>query len=95
TRLFAIAGFLGMAATGTVLFAAEASHLATNPVFQLKALLVAAALANVALYEFGARRAVEGLAPAAAMPARVKVTAALSLVLWVAVAACGRSIAYF
>ncbi|MEA2903184.1 MAG: hypothetical protein QOI12_571 [Alphaproteobacteria bacterium] len=95
TRLFAIAGFLGMAATGTVLFAAEASHLATNPVFQLKALLVAAALVNVALYEFGARRAVEGLAPAAAMPTRVKVTAALSLVLWVAVAACGRSIAYF
>jgi hypothetical protein len=29
------------------------------------------------------------------MPARAKVTGALSLVIWIAVAACGRSIAYF
>jgi hypothetical protein len=64
-------------------------------VFQLKALLFAAGLINVAIYEFWARRAVEHLAPGAAMPARAKVTGALSLVIWIAVAACGRSIAYF
>jgi hypothetical protein len=94
-RNFALAALAGMAVTGSLLFSAEASHLALNPVFQLKALLFAAGLINVAIYEFWARRAVEHLAPGAAMPARAKVTAALSLMIWVAVAACGRSIAYF
>jgi len=78
-----------------MLLAAEASHLAVNPVFQLKAALVAAGLANVAIYEFWAKRKVEGLAPHASMPAPAKIAGALSLGLWVAVAACGRSIAYF
>jgi hypothetical protein len=74
---------------------AEASHLALNPVFQLKAVLVAAGLTNVAIYEFWAKPAVEHVASNASMPTRAKVTGALSLVIWIAVAACGRSIAYF
>ena len=94
-RNFALAALAGMAVTGSILFSAEASHLALNPVFQLKALLVAAGLINVATYQFWARRAVEHLAPGAAMPARAKVTGAVSLAVWIAVAACGRSIAYF
>jgi hypothetical protein len=84
-----------MAVTGFMLFSAEASHLVLNPVFQLKAALVAAGLLNVAIYEFWARRAVEDLAPGAAMPRRAKLAGLLSLGIWVAVAACGRSIAYF
>jgi len=94
-RGVAIAALAGMAVTGFMLFAAEASHLMLNPVFQLKAALVAAGLLNVAIYEFWARRAVEGLAPGAAMPPRAKLAGLLSLGIWVAVAACGRSIAYF
>jgi hypothetical protein len=94
-RSFAIAALAGMAITGSVLFSAEASHLVLNPAFQLKAALVAAGLINIAIYELWARRAVEGLAPGAAMPARAKVAGLLSLSIWVAVAACGRSIAYF
>ena len=94
-RNFALAALTGMAVTGSLLFSAEASHLALNPVFQLKALLFAAGLINVAIYEFWARRTVEHIAAGAAMPARAKVTGALSLVIWIAVAACGRSIAYF
>jgi hypothetical protein len=78
-----------------VLFSAEASHLAVNPVFQLKAALVGAGLVNVALYEFMARREVEKLPPGAIMPARARIAGLLSLIIWVAVAACGRSIAYF
>src|SRR5258708_40249696 len=58
-RVFAMAALAGMAGTGFVLFSAEASHLALNPVLQLKAALVGAGLVNVALYEFGARSAVE------------------------------------
>src|SRR5262245_29658121 len=95
TRVFAIAALLGMVATGFILFSAEASHLAINRVFQIKAAIIAAALANVAIYEFGAKRLVETLPPGAALPARAKTTGALSLLLWLAVAACGRSIAYF
>lgn len=94
-RGFAVAALVGMAVTGFVLFSAEASHLAVNPVFQLKAALVGAGLVNVALYEFMARREVEKLPPGAVMPSRARIAGLLSLVIWVAVAACGRSIAYF
>ena len=94
-RSFAIAALAGMAVTGFVLFSAEASHLALNPVFQMKVALVGAGLVNVALYEFVTRREVEGLPPGATMPARARMVGAVSLVIWVAVAACGRSIAYF
>jgi hypothetical protein len=94
-RLFAIAAFAGMAVTGFPLFAAEASHLALNPVFRLKLVLVGAGLVNVAIYEFWARRAVESLPAGAAMPAAARTAGLLSLGIWVAVAACGRAIAYF
>jgi Family of unknown function (DUF6644) len=94
-RGVAIAALAGMAVTGFMLFSAEASHLVLNPVFQLKAALVAAGLLNVAIYEFWARRAIEDLAPGAAMPPRARLAGLLSLGIWVAVAACGRSIAYF
>jgi len=94
-RSVAVAALAGMAVTGCVLFSAEASHLVLNPAFQLKVVLVAAGLINVAIYELWAKRAVERLAPGASMPARAKVAGGLSLGIWVAVAACGRSIAYF
>ena len=94
-RSFAIAAFAGMVLTGFLLFSAEASHVALNPVFQLKMALVGAGLVNVALYEFGAKAKVAGLAPGAVMPARARMVGAVSLLVWVLVAACGRSIAYF
>ena len=95
TRNVALAALAGMAVTGSLLFSAEASHLALNPVFQLKVALIGAGLVNVALYEFGAKSAVADLPPGAAMPARARIVGAVSLLIWVAVAACGRSIAYF
>jgi hypothetical protein len=95
TRIFAIVALAGMAVTGFMLFSAEASHVALNPVFQLKVALIGAGLVNVALYEFGAKSAVADLPPGAAMPARARIVGAVSLLIWVAVAACGRSIAYF
>src|SRR5262249_34844921 len=80
---------------GSVLFSAEASHLALNPAFQLKVALASAGLINVAIYVLWGRRAVARLAPGAAMPARAKIARMLSVTIWLAVAACGRSIAYF
>jgi hypothetical protein len=94
-RRFAIGALAVMAVTGFMLFAAEASHVALNPVFQLKAALVGAGLVNVGLYELGARRTIEQLAPGAAMPAQARTVGLVSLAIWIAVAACGRSIAYF
>jgi hypothetical protein len=94
-RWFAIVALVGMAVTGFMLFSAEASHVALNPLFQLKVALIGAGLVNVALYEFGAKSAVADLAPGAAMPSRVRIVGVVSLLIWVAVAACGRSIAYF
>jgi hypothetical protein len=94
-RNLAIAAFTGMAITGFMLFSAEASHLVLNPVFQLKAALVAAGLVNIAIYEFCAKAMVQGLAPGAPTPPRAKIAGALSLGIWLGVAACGRSIAYF
>jgi hypothetical protein len=94
-RRFALAALAGMAVTGFLLFSAEASHVSLNPVFQLKMALVVAGLANVALYEFGITHAVKALPPRAALPVRAKVLGALSLGIWLAVAVCGRSIAYF
>jgi hypothetical protein len=94
-RIAALAAFCGLAATGFMLFSAEASHLVTNPVLRLKFLLIAAALLNALIYEIGARRAVAALPPGAPLPRAARVSAALSLATWITVAACGRSIAYF
>ena len=57
--------------------------------------LVGAGLANVGIYELWTKRTVESLAPNVAMPASAKLVGALSLGIWVVVAASGRSIAYF
>jgi hypothetical protein len=94
-RRAAMLGLLLMAITGSVLFMAEASHVALNPVFQIKAALIALGLLN-ALFAGRALKAVLDDAPAfVPLPARVRLSALLSLTIWVSVAACGRLIAYF
>jgi hypothetical protein len=94
-RMFAAAGLMGMGITGFVLFAAEAGHLVLNPVFRLKLLLIAAALLNIAIFEMIGRRAVARLPAGAPMPTSARSAGLLSLTFWIAVAACGRGIAYF
>jgi hypothetical protein len=94
-RIAAIAAFAGLAVTGFILFAAEASHVAVNPVFQLKLALIAVGLINVAAFEWFTAPKVKDLAPHAPLPGPARTAGVLSLVLWLAVAACGRAIAYF
>jgi hypothetical protein len=94
-RTFAAAALCGLAATGFFLFSAEASHVAMNPVFQIKMLLVAAGLANIAMFQFVASRQLTGVPPGAPMPRAARIAGYSSLVIWFAVAACGRAIAYF
>ena len=54
-RRAAMLGLLLMAVTGSVLFTAEASHVAMNPVFQIKAALIALGLLNALLRRARAR----------------------------------------
>jgi len=94
-RIGALAAFCGLAVTGFMLFSAEASHLVLNPVLRIKFLLIAAALLNALIYEIGARHEVAKLPPGVPLPPAARASAVLSIVIWIAVAACGRSIAYF
>jgi hypothetical protein len=94
-RRAAMLGLLLMAITGSVLFTAEASHVAMNPVFQIKAALIALGLLN-AIFAGRALNAALADTPAhVPLPTRVRLAALLSLAIWISVAACGRLIAYF
>ena len=84
-----------LAATGFVLFTAEATHVATNPVFQLKAALIVLGIGNALLAGRLLREALDETPPFATLPTQARLCAVLSLSIWFAVAACGRLIAYF
>jgi hypothetical protein len=94
-RIAAMLGLALMALTGFMLFAAEASHVAVNPVFQIKAALIALGVLNALVIAGPAVAALGSTPPNAALPARLRLAAALSLGIWISVAACGRLIAYF
>jgi len=90
-RRLAALGLVLMLATGSVLFAAEASHVADNRVFQVKMALLLLAAANAVF----AGRMLRALPADAEIPQPLRLSAALSLTLWIAIAAAGRTIAYF
>lgn len=85
-------GFVLAISMGFLLFSADASHVVRNPAFQSKLLLIAAALANVVIAHLGPWRRVARWGPEA--PVSAKVTALLSLLLWLGVVCAGRLIAY-
>lgn len=85
-------GFLLAISMGLLLFSADASHVARNPAFQAKALLIALALVTVVIAHAGAWRRVALWGDEA--PGSAKVTALASLVLWLGVVCAGRLIAY-
>lgn len=94
-RIAAILAFFGLIVTGSLLFIAEASHVIVNPVFQIKQGLILLALLNVAVFEFSVAPKVRALPPLSPLPRAARTAGILSLTLWLAVAVCGRSIAYF
>ena len=85
----AATGVLILAASGSVLFAADARALAGNGTFRLKLLLIAIALANVAIFRWRF-----GTAMPTRPPPGAKALALTSLLLWTGVAIAGRMIAY-
>jgi hypothetical protein len=82
----AIAGFLAAAVTGLLMFATQPSDLLPNPAFRLKMLLLLVAGCNAVWFH------ARGSLDRADLLGRV--LGATSLVLWLAVLACGRAIAY-
>ena len=93
-RRVAMAAFAVQIASGFMLFSAEASSIAENPVFRLKMLLIVVGLANVAAFEIVAKPGISGWT-GAGVPVAARVSGAASLALWAAVAVFGRLIAYF
>lgn len=75
--------------TGVMLFLPEASHIAHNAAFQAKLATILLALFNVLVLDAALARPSPVAAP------MVRLAAIASLVLWLAVAALGRLIAYF
>jgi hypothetical protein len=94
-RWTAMLGFALMLITGLTLFTAEASHVAMNSVFQVKATLIALGLLNAFLIAGPALAKIGDLPANVPLPSRARAAAILSLAIWITVAACGRLIAYF
>ena len=84
-----------IAPTGAMMFAAHATEMAENPAFRLKLLLIAAALANAAVFHRWPFRTVSDWDTEVAGPRAARAAGVLSLALWTSVIACGRLIAYF
>lgn len=90
----AVVGFLLAVPTGMLLFVSEATALARNPVFLVKMGLLVAALGNIGLFHRGAGRRILDWGGGGRPPPAARVAGAASLLLWVAVLAAGRLIAY-
>ncbi len=90
----ALAAFPVVLATGLLMFTAHAADFLGNRVFLLKMGLILAAGLNAAMLHAGAFRTVAGWDTDALPPSSVRVAAALSILAWTGVIACGRLLAY-
>lgn len=88
------AAFMISIGTGLLMFTAHAEDFITNRVFILKMGLILTAGVNAGLLHAGAFRTVGQWDTDVAPPPRVRLAAALSIVLWAGVIACGRLLAY-
>jgi len=94
-RRVAMLGFLGLVVSGAVLFVAEASHIILNKVYQLKLALIGLGLLNIAWFEMLVAPGIKSVPPHTPLPSAARIAGISSLAIWLAVAACGRLIAYF
>src|SRR5260370_2198991 len=86
-------GFLLAISMGFLLFSADAAHVVRNPAFQTKLLLIAAALVNIVIAHVGPWRRVALWRAEAS--AGAKVTALVSLLLWLCAVPPQAPFAYF
>jgi hypothetical protein len=81
--------------SGFAMFVAHAGDLIANPIFALKMCLIMAAGINAALFHAAVFRGASGWDIDVMPPSAARASAALSLLLWLSVIACGRLLAYF
>jgi len=91
---WARASLLLIVPSGLMMFSAHATEFATNPAFQLKLALLAAAAVNATAFHLRTFPTVAAWDHGAPAPAAAKVSAILSLLLWSGVITCGRLLAY-
>jgi hypothetical protein len=93
------AAFLLIVPSGLLMFTAHATEFISSPVFVLKIGLILAAGLNAALFHAVVYRSVDVWDSQEARklqpPPSARISAALSLLIWVSVIACGRLLAYF
>ena len=90
---WSLTGFLVAATSGLAMFTAHAAEFLEQPVFQLKMGLILAGGVNAALLHRGPLRRLAD-DPHADPPARVRIAATASILLWLGVITCGRLLAY-
>jgi hypothetical protein len=88
------ASFALIVPSGLAMFVAHASDFMGNPVFLLKMGLIFAGGINAAVLHAGPLRNAAGWDVDAAPPAAARLAGGISLLLWAAVIACGRLLAY-
>lgn len=88
------ASFLLIVPSGLSMFVAHANDFIQSPVFVLKLSLILSAGVNAAVFRAGVFRSAAQWDADCAPPAAARIAAALSLLLWVSVIACGRLLAY-
>ena len=94
TLPWAKVGFAGNFITGVILFATHAVDMYTNTAFRVKMLLVLGAVLNILLFQVTTYRSVEEWGQSEVTPSSAKMTAVISLFLWVGIAAMSRVIGF-
>lgn len=89
-----IGSFVLILPSGLAMFVAHASDFISNNVFALKMCLILAAGTNAAAFHVAVFPGAAAWDVDATPPAAVRAMAALSLLLWISVIACGRMLAY-
>jgi hypothetical protein len=87
-------GFLLMVTTGALLFYAKPLLYYHNLWFRLKLVFLAAAVINIFVFHYKVQKDREAWDTAAKPPAKARLSAAVSILSWVAVITFGRFIAY-
>ena len=80
--------------TGLMMFITHAGDFISNRAFVLKLTLISAAGINAAAFHLGPFRSVDKWDSGTPTPAAAKLHAALSVLIWMGVVACGRLLAY-
>lgn len=91
---WSMASLLLVVPAGLLMFSAHPQDFIGNRVFLLKMTLIMTAGLNAAIFHTGVWRGVEKWDSGQAAPASARAHAALSMLLWLSVIACGRLLAY-